>query len=467
LNHKESKGVNPAEIYINKLCKHSFLSLWSYSNLYTDEGRKVGKGCGHELCDLLVVSGNDIIIFSVKSIKYNKTIDTEVAWTRWFKKAVQQSSYQLYGAENWLKKYSNRIYRDPQCQSPFPLPIPTSEKIRIHRVAVALGIKDACRDFRVGNGLGSLIIKSDLSGDAHYKNPFCVGHVNREKGFVHVFEDFTIDTVLKELDTVTDFIEYLSKRENFLSREKPIIIAFGDEQLLAIYLTHQNIDNKHDFIYQDEGQELICFDGSHWNGLLQHPKYKAKKQADEISYVWDEMIEHFIKIGGIYNGTENRSQDDPDFERILRYIALEPRIRRRHLAGTLYDLLTNTPHNIRNARLAYSDYFIEKAYVFFILPVKNGEKYEMYRICRKSFLLAYCKVAKLCCPNASYIIGIATENDRNNGTSWDMILLDVREWSEEQQMEAKSLQKEWSLFLNENIKKYGIISPEWPEVRYK
>jgi hypothetical protein len=35
----KAEGVTPAERYLQRLCQHSFLSLWSYSGLY-----KLGSG---------------------------------------------------------------------------------------------------------------------------------------------------------------------------------------------------------------------------------------------------------------------------------------------------------------------------------------------------------------------------------------------------------------------------------------
>lgn len=40
------------------------------SNVYTDEGKKTASGDGKELCDLLVVFENHVIIFSDKDISF-------------------------------------------------------------------------------------------------------------------------------------------------------------------------------------------------------------------------------------------------------------------------------------------------------------------------------------------------------------------------------------------------------------
>ena len=87
-----SEGTTLSERYLARLAKRSFLSLWSYANVYTDEGRRGGKGDGKELCDLLVVFGDDVLIFSDKHCDFPNTGQTALAWARWYRRAVQKLS---------------------------------------------------------------------------------------------------------------------------------------------------------------------------------------------------------------------------------------------------------------------------------------------------------------------------------------------------------------------------------------
>ena len=199
--------------------------------------------------------------------------------------------------------------------------------------------------------------------------------------------------------------------------------------------------------------------------MVQNPQYIAKKDADEISYAWDRLIEHFIKFGGINDHSGQRHHEISELERGLRYMASEPRIRRRQLAQALVDLLQNTPDGKRATRVVYSNDFPEKAYIFLILPQLENEEYEEYREYRKALLVAYCKVAKLRCPNASYIVGIATENVGPKGASEDLVALDARGWTVDMQEEAERIQKEASLLLDKNVKWTEGRTSEWPEVR--
>jgi hypothetical protein len=129
-------GAPASERYLGRLCDRSFLSLWSYSGIYRDQGRSDGRGDGKEVCDLLVVCGDHVIIFSDKACEFP---GPPVAWGRWYKKAVLKSAEQVWGAERWICNYPDRLFLDKLCSSPFPLILPAPEKAKFHRVVLAAG----------------------------------------------------------------------------------------------------------------------------------------------------------------------------------------------------------------------------------------------------------------------------------------------------------------------------------------
>jgi len=120
----ESEGTTDSERYLTRLARRAFLSLWSYSNVFTDEGRSNGKGDGKELCDLLVVFGNNILLFSDKHCEFPSHSDINVSWSRWYKRAIEKSVRQLSGAEKFIKAYPQRIFLDKDCQTPLPIDLP-------------------------------------------------------------------------------------------------------------------------------------------------------------------------------------------------------------------------------------------------------------------------------------------------------------------------------------------------------
>ena len=72
-----------------------------------------------ELCDLLIVFDNHIIIFSDKDCVYRNSDDPKVDWRRWYKRAIQKSAEQLIGAKNWIIRYPDRIAVDAKCSQKF------------------------------------------------------------------------------------------------------------------------------------------------------------------------------------------------------------------------------------------------------------------------------------------------------------------------------------------------------------
>ena len=84
--------------------------LWAHPNVFTDEGRKNGHGSGKELCDLLVVFGDQVIVFSDKHCEYKETGNDEVDWKRWYRKAIDKSVRQLAGAASFIKRFPERLY---------------------------------------------------------------------------------------------------------------------------------------------------------------------------------------------------------------------------------------------------------------------------------------------------------------------------------------------------------------------
>lgn len=190
-------------------------------------------------------------------------------------------------------------------------------------------------------------------------------------------------------------------------------------------------------------------------------------KASLFPYAWDRLIEHFIKYGGIYDDLGHRRQEPSELEWGLRPMASEPRIRRRQLAHAVVNLLETTPRGKRAVRVVYSNDFPEKAYIFLILPQLQNEQYDEYRKHRQAMLVAYCKVAKLRCTDASYIIGIGTENMGTKGASEDLVALDVTNWTPDMEEEAKIIQQEASLLLDKNVKTTEGRTSEWPDVHDK
>ncbi|MGF1614789.1 MAG: hypothetical protein ACFCVA_13015 [Gammaproteobacteria bacterium] len=422
----ESLGSTPSERYLTRLARRSFLTLWSYPNLYTDEGRHGSHGDGKELCDLLVIFDKHVLLFSDKHCEFPEGIDLAVAWARWYRRAVEKSARQLIGARNWVTRFPTRIYVDKGCERPLPIPIPGADTARFHLVAVTRGAYDACRAFFSGGSTGSLALNTSVVGEDHHSRPFVIGRVVRNGPYIHVLDELTLDVLLRELDTVKDFIEYLERKEILLTHPKRTLIATGEEQLVAMYLTRTDEHGDHAFTEINEDADVVFVPEGRWEDFIQNPQYIAKKRADGPSYVWDRLIEHMAARGEFDTGGP-KTRDVTSMERGLRALAAEPRIARRQYARHLLEALAkDVKPGQCFLRVGYSGRQGDTAYVFLILPQPpHIATYDEYREARRAMLLACCKVARLRTTHAPLIVGLATEPGGTPGASEDLLVLEV------------------------------------------
>src|SRR5947209_1393020 len=132
-------GTTSAERYLKRLCDQSFLSLWSYSGVYRDQFDSPTAKIGKEVCDLLVVFQEHIIIISDKDCVYPDGENEELNWRRWYQRAIQESAKQIWGAERWIKSKPQRLFIDSGCTQRFPYLLPDPTTAIIHRIIVAHG----------------------------------------------------------------------------------------------------------------------------------------------------------------------------------------------------------------------------------------------------------------------------------------------------------------------------------------
>lgn len=460
---KKTDGVTVAEKYLGQLCERNFLSLWSYPGVIRDQGIPQGGGHGKEICDLLVVFDQHVIIFSDKHCQFQSSEQIERSWQRWFKRAIQKSAEQAWGAERWIRQNPSRVFLDHECKKPLPIDLPPSAAATFHLVVVAHGISQHIQQLFTGSS-GSLMINSSIKGFSEHIFPFYVGDLAPEKTFVHVLDDDSLRTLMSARDTISDFVAYLSKRQKLL-RGQQTICTTGEEQLLAVYLKNINKQDEHDFVFPiPDGQivDRIYLDEGHWEDFQTTPVRIAQLKADKVSYAWDGLIEkfnyhalqqtqYFVSPGGIR-----------ETERALRFMAREPRWKRRGLAQALLDMLKTTPANKRRLRMLPPLDKGDPHYVFLLFPEFPSLTYEKYRTARRNFLESCCAVAKLQYPEATDIVGIATESgmDGQRGRSEDLICLDAREWDANKERFAKEIQEKLGIF--KKPRRIGIHVEEYP-----
>jgi len=426
------------------LARKAFLSFWSFQNPFTDESG------GRELCDLLVVFGNDVIIFSDKHCNFSDAHAVEVSWPRWFKSAIEKSAKQLAGAKSFVEQHPNRIYLDSACERPLPIPLPSRENLRLHLVAVTRGVVPAGEKYWSNGSSGSLIINTQLHAEEHKTHPFMVGWPLKKRLFIHVFDELTLDVLLGELDTAPDLIEYLRQKEDYLCKSGVDFIICGEEDLLATYLLNPNSDALTSFAFPavpDDKKQVILEEGS-WSRFRASDGYAKLKQIIAKSYLWDELIEH--QTSHIQNSTAqvlkrfgNSSNDVHAHEEVLRAMAQEGRFGRMMLSENLKDVLTRSFVEDRFSRTIVLPSRPGRAYVLMVLRRDPSVSEEDYRELRCASLAGYCLAARLRVSGIHEVVGIATEQLDFQQATQDFMLL---QWSgpvseEEKQAELAALRQ--------------------------
>lgn len=275
---------NIGEDFVNGIAFNSFMAYWCYPSPKDENGDK------KEICDLLILFDSNLIMISVKNYEFKDF------YSRYFRRTIEKAIKQIYGAERKLLKNDRDIFiKHPDREiERFP-----KEKIRnVYRIIINLG-----------------------EGVRFY--PF--NKETKDDEFITLLDKEAFQTIVRELDTIPDFLEYLSKREllfvaksvtilpgaeddfpaetaqqffeyaqkQFTANEKQSILISGTEHdILAHYLK-----NKRTFPEYIKSKEyngmLIQLDGN-WFELNQRKQVKEKRELDKNSYFLDELVKREI-----------------------------------------------------------------------------------------------------------------------------------------------------------------------------
>lgn len=278
-SHEKGKD---GEQFVLDVATNSFLSYWCYPNPKDELGDK------KELCDLLILFNDTLILFCVKNYEFKGFYD------RYFRKTIEKDVSQLYGAERKILNSSRDILiktKDGREET-----IKRAEIKNTYRVIVHLGEK------------------------VHYY-PF--NKTTKQEAFVNVFDKKSFYNIINWLDTIKDFREYLQKREEAFGdkdvlimpseehefdentgrqffqhnlerkRDKREILLSGTESdLLASYLKNGRQFPSH--IFSEEYTDMLLQLDGGWNEFNEREEVKNKKQADSVSYFIDEFVKREI-----------------------------------------------------------------------------------------------------------------------------------------------------------------------------
>jgi hypothetical protein len=393
-----------SERQLYELCRHSFLSYWSFLNPHRPDART-----SKELCDVLVVCDRHILVFSDKSIAFPEG-NPELAWMRWKKRSIVGSVRQLHGAHRYLQLPDPQIYADRAQKERLRCDVVPSADRDIHLIAVANGATDACSKL-LNEPIGTLM----LSNDVHDTSPFVVGDVGHGGSFVHVFTDLSLGMVLNEFDTVTDLVNYLRNRASFFRGSMNLSIR-GEEELIPLYFRGYSSQSKDYDIARaiatkSDRPNHVWIEGGFYEDMIKRPEYIARRERNKVSYLWDSLIERFA--GHQLRGTATQIRP-PGFERhegVIRFMALEPRLSRRsHSEQLLHAIYGFRSDRDIAARTILPDHGRGSlAYLFLQMRPPPARSYEEYRRVRGYFLQLYAMALLHDHSTLDRVVGISTE----------------------------------------------------------
>jgi hypothetical protein len=339
--------------------------------------------------------------------------------------------------------------------------LPPAATRRIYLIAVSSGSRGACIRY-FGGGSGSLRISTScfpIAGPSSFLNLFVTGYIEPEKKYVHVFDDVTLDIILGELDTAADFCAYLHKREE-LSRSLDFLNAGGEEELLALYLQTLNEMGKHNFFERRPQINGLSVEEGFWEARLEHPRYLAKKRADEISYLWDSLIEGYAA----HTFPRPDGSTGPPDERLLRAMASLSRLERRVVSQGLRDLLTQIPQDVPRFKGVAQGRGSRTGIAFLLLPKPSqATSDEEYFLMRHDLLGAYCMALKLQWRALEEVVGIGLAPlNTPLEDCHEVLYQDLSNWTQEDEEKACEDKKRLGLLTRATMTPFR--ENEYPEV---
>lgn len=370
-----------AEIFVQQLANKSFLEDWCYPNPKLADGK--------ELCDLLIIYDEVVIIWQIKALKS----DSEGMYK---KSAVEKNIRQLLGARRSLFELGKPI-----------------KLVNVRRGEEIFNPRTIKETYYI----------STIFGEEEEVSTFgeiVAGQV------IHSFTQEFVDLALRELDTTRDFVDYLKEKTKLVLSKIYITLLGGEKELLAYYLA-----NERNFSRLIDLDHIIIEEGF-WDQLQKLPEYLAKKEADRMSYFWDELINR-CHTGG------------SEYESIARELARTNRYDRRVLSKNFYTAHVRA-HNEKNTQLIRRTFSLNGVTYCFVFMDDIEPRNR-----RKMLLSVSCYVARGLHQENKKVIGIATEMKFNPLCSYDYCLFELAELTDDEKKQIDKVKKELGIFLNPEV----------------
>jgi hypothetical protein len=357
--------------------------------------------------------------------------------------------------------------------------------MRIHRVVVALNSAKCVLKNGLSVGSGSLLYQTFyyremiiLSQSAQGSMPFAIGDLDPGEEYVHVFDDVTLQLILVELDTITDFINYLNKKEQFV-RSGRLVLSSWRRRIIGTIIYVIPTSNIYMILSFPTSEQNIIIDHGLWESTQRHPAYLQKKEDDKVSYLWDNLILNFTEP--MMDGSaitwdkklkENEGFDVCNYEMAFRVMAKEPRFIRRALSKSFAEAIETAPSDKRYTRsvIPAENYQNSRtAYLLMQLPVPAEQQkmpYSEYREIRLKMLTVVAKILKAKHPHIERMVGIAMEPMKHvhihgQGSSEDLYYEEYGEWTQEMQEQAERMSVELGMYTEKTSKTSSLSTAEY------
>lgn len=268
---------------VNTLAFNTYLKYWCYP------GPKDENNFNKEICDLLILFKDTMIILSVKNYAFKGNYE------RYFRSTLDKAVSQVAGAERRLMDSSRELHIKHADFS--GIKFTPSEYKHVHRIIV-----------------------NHNTAPLFYPGT----RITQTGKLVHIFNWDAFLGLVKELDTIPDFIQYLAEREKILANKITTIVNGSEEDwdinaqksffeynehklpLEANYLliSGNELDLLADYLWNDRKFNRHFYDSSYnggsfgldgkWAEYLSVKAVQNKKAADQASYFVDEFLKNEV-----------------------------------------------------------------------------------------------------------------------------------------------------------------------------
>jgi len=244
------------ETFVNELAENTFLNYWYFPNPHDEQGNK------KEICDLLILFKNVCIICQIKNYEFKENHE------RYFRKTVESGADQIQGAERKLFHLNRDIYIQNEKQGLIKFDKEKYNEI----IRIVIHLSEGFQFQHLGR----------LSKSNHQ--------------FIHIFGKEDIQYLLFELNTISDFVQYLIAREALVTKIDKIVFAGREKDLLGLY---QRIKPSFEDFIENSKNKVLLIDGE--NSWDEYVKEKESYENEDILLEIEGFIYDWVNTDLIVN----------------------------------------------------------------------------------------------------------------------------------------------------------------------